>query len=180
MLGGAAIVAGTVLLTLNGGSREGGFKMRLAVLMLGSALMLALSTAIFKLFAVRDEFWTTTGWTGVGQALFGLLLLMRPSTCRQLRAMLHGNAGGVLTLNAANEGINLAGSLAQRYARLLAPLSLVQAVGGTAPLFVFLFGIGLSMVYPSLGKEDLSPSSLVRKAVAAVLVAAGVSLVGGS
>jgi hypothetical protein len=94
MLGGAVIVAATVLLTLGGGARGGRFKLRLAVLMLGSALMVALSTAIFKLFAIRDEFWTTTAWTGVGQALFGLALLARASTWRAFRTMLHGDAAG--------------------------------------------------------------------------------------
>lgn len=71
------------------------------------------------------------------------------------------------------------GLLAQRYALLLAPLSLVQAVGGTTALFVFLFGCGLSLVAPALGREDLSAANLLRKAVAAGLVAAGVSLVSG-
>jgi len=179
MLGGAVIVAATVLLTLGGGARGGRFKLRLAGLMLGAALMVALSTAIFKLFAIRDEFWTTTAWTGVGQALFTLALLARAATWREFSSMLRGKAAVVLTVNAANEVINLGGLLAQRYALLLAPLSLVQAIGGTGALFVFLFGCGLSVVSPGLGKEDLSPANLLRKAVAAGLVAVGVSLVSG-
>ncbi len=179
MLGGAVIVAATVLLTLKGAASSGRFNLRLVVLMLGSALLVALSTAIFKLFAIRDEFWTTTAWTGVGQALFGLALLARPATWRELNSMLHDNAAVVLTVNATNEAINLGGLLAQRYALLLAPLSLVQAIGGTVSLFVFLFGCGLSLAAPALGREDLSPPNLLRKAVAAGLVAIGVSLVSG-
>jgi hypothetical protein len=92
-------------------------------------------------------------------------------------SLLHVDTGLVVSVNAANEAINLAGALAQRYALLLAPLSLVQGVGGTAPLFVFL-GVALALVYPPLGKEDLSPVSLVGKAVATGLVVARVSLVG--
>lgn len=142
------------------------------------AFTLALSTAIFKVFAVEDEFWSTTSWTSVGQALFALLLLARRSTWRQLVAMLHGDAGLVVTVNATNEAINLGGSLAQRYALVLAPLSLVQAIGGTAPLFVFVFGVALSVLSPRLARKDLSPKGLLNKAVAASLVVAGVSLIG--
>ena len=92
--------------------------------------------------------------------------------------MLRGGMARVVSVNAASEVINLAGSLAQRYALVLAPLSLVQAVGGTAPLFVFLFGVALALLSPRLAKEDLSPSSLLIKAVSAVLVVVGVSLLG--
>ncbi len=177
VLGGAIIVAGAVLLSLKTGSPVGGFNMRLAVLMLACAFTLTLSTAIFKLFAVRDEFWATMAWTSVGQVAFGLLLISQASVRCQLGAMLRHNPGTVLVVNAANEAINLGGSLAQRYALLFAPLGLVQAVGGTAPLFVYLFGIMLSVAAPAFGKEDISPSNLLRKASATVLVVTGVILI---
>jgi hypothetical protein len=148
------------------------------MLMLACAFTLALSTAIFKVFAIQGEFWTTTAWTSVGQALFGLLFLLQASTWRQLIAMAHGGGALVAMVNAANEVINLAGSLSQRYALVLAPFSLVQAVGSTAPLFVFLFGVALSLINPRLVKGDLSPWTLLAKATAAVLVVAGVSLIG--
>jgi hypothetical protein len=43
---------------------------------------------------------------------------------------------------------------------------------------VFLFGIGLTILFPQWGREDLSPRNLVQKGVSAVLVAVGVVLVG--
>ncbi|MEJ0020311.1 MAG: EamA family transporter [Acetobacteraceae bacterium] len=178
VLGGALIVGGTIVLSLGRGFRRG-LNLRLAGFMLACAFTLALSTAIFKLFAVEDEFWSTTAWTSAGQALVGLLLLARGSTWRQLVMMLRGDAPLVVSVNAANEAINLAGSLAQRYALVLAPLSLVQAIGGTAPLFVFAFGLALSAVSPRLASEDLSPAGLLHKSIAALLVVAGVVLIGG-
>jgi hypothetical protein len=45
-----------------------------------------------------------------------------------------------------------------RYALLLAPLSLVQAIGSTTTLFVFAFGILLSIFFPTLGHEGFSPT----------------------
>jgi len=85
----------------------------------------------------------------------------------------------MLTINSANELINLGGSLGARYALLLAPLSLVQAIGSTTTLFVFLFGIVLTIFLPRLGREDLSTRNLAQKGVSAGLVAIGVILVSG-
>jgi hypothetical protein len=44
-------------------------------------------------------------------------------------------------------------------------------------LFVFLFGIALTVFLPGVGKEDLSPANLARKAGAAVVVMIGVILI---
>ena len=35
--------------------------------MLAATFVLALSTVLFKFFAMRDDFWTTTFWTFVGE-----------------------------------------------------------------------------------------------------------------
>ena len=83
----------------------------------------------------------------------------------------------LLTINGANELINLGGGLGNRYALVLAPLSLVQAVGSTTTLFVFLFGIILTLLFPRLGRESLSSRELLQKGAAALLVAVGVALV---
>ena len=60
---------------------------------------------------------------------------------------------------------------------MLAPLSLVQAIGSTTTLFVFAFGVVLSIFFPTLGRENLSAQELGRKGIAAILVAFGVFLV---
>jgi uncharacterized membrane protein YdcZ (DUF606 family) len=73
--------------------------------------------------------------------------------------------------------INLGGSLGTRYALLLAPLGIVQAIGSTTTLFVFVFGVLLSVFFPRLGRENLSRRELLHKGAAAVLVAVGALLV---
>jgi uncharacterized membrane protein len=176
MLGGGIIIAGTLLVSLRSGPRTT-FKARLAGLMLACAFALALSSLIFKVFALRDEFWTTAFWMFVGEAIFGAGLLLIAPFRRQFLAVLHANPGAVLAINGANELINLGGGLGNRYALLLAPLSLVQAIGSTTTLFVFLFGLVLSMFLPTIGREDLSAANLIRKGLSAALVAVGVMLV---
>ena len=187
MTGGVMILVGAAIVSVRfapslpspaGGARKGsGFKVRLAALMLTCGFAMALSGLIFKVFALEVEFWITTFWMFVGEAVFGFALLLTPSYRRQFLAMLRANTAALLSINGANELINLSGSLGNRYALMFAPLSLVQAIGSTATLFVFGIGVILSMFFPKLGREDLSVRELTQKAIAAALVAIGVALV---
>ena len=177
MAGGALIVVGTLFVSvrLRGGVQT--FKLRLALLMLACGLAAALSGLIFKIFAIEVAFWTTTFWMFIGEAVFGIALLTSGNYRRQLVAMLRANRAALLTINGSNELINLGGTLGSRYALMLAPLSLVQAIGSTTTLFVFAFGVGLSVFFPRLSNESLSRRDLAQKGVAAAFVAAGVGLV---
>jgi drug/metabolite transporter (DMT)-like permease len=177
MLGGALIVGGTLIVSVQWGGSAGRFKGRLAMLMLACGFMLALSALIFKFFALHDEFWTTAFWSFAGQALAGLAVLLFASYRQQFIALVRSNTTALLTIGSANELINLGGSLGMRYALMFAPLSIVQAIGSTTTLFVFGFGAVLSLFFPSLGREQLSLRELTQKGVAALLVALGVVLV---
>jgi len=177
LLGGGLIVAGALGLSFQGGFRMRGFKLRLILLMLAATFVLALSTVLFKFFAVRDDFWTTTFWTFVGEGLFGIALLARGSYRRQFVTLFRRNPGAVAGINAANELINLGAGLAVRYAALLAPVALVSAISSTTTFFVFATGILLTLFFPKLGREDISAGNLTRKALGAILIAAGVLLI---
>jgi hypothetical protein len=113
----------------------------------------------------------------VGEALFGVALLLIGSYRRQLAELLRTNAAALLTINGSNELINLGGGLGNRYALMFAPLSIVQAISSTTTLFVFVFGVALSVAFPRLARETLSLRDLLQKGAAAVLVALGVALV---
>ena len=178
LLGAGLIVAGTALASLRSGARIGKINFRLVVLMLACALALAISSVVFKLFAVRDKFWPTTFWTYVGEALYGVVLLAMPGPRRLLVALVRSNPMSVIGINGANEVINLVGGLIARYAMLLAPLGLVQALSSTTTIFVFLFGIVLTLSFPRYGREDLSRRSILQKAFAVTLVALGVARLG--
>ena len=173
IVGGILIVAGTAFASV-GRTSASRVNLRLVVLMLACALALAISSVVFKLFAIRDDFWPTTFWTYAGEAVFGIAILAIPSQRKLFGALFRANPGAVLAINGANELINLGGGLIARFAFLLAPVGLVQAVSSTTTIFVFLFGIVLTLFFPKVAKEDLSAASLLQKAVAVVLVAFGV------
>jgi uncharacterized membrane protein len=177
MAGGALIIIGALIVSIRFGQSMRMFKARLALLMLACGFIMALSALIFKVFAIRVEFWTTTFWMFVGEGIFGAALLAIPSYRRQFIALVRANTAALLSINASNELINLGGGLGSRYALLFAPLSIVQAIGSTTTLFVFAFGIMLSVFFPGFGRENLSGRELAQKGMAAIIVAIGVALV---
>ncbi len=177
--GGGLIVLGGALLSFDFGRRHR-FRLRLMLLMLAAALALAISSVIFKATAEDTAFWTTAFWSYVGEAAFGLGVLALSEPRREFMGLFKRHPGAMVSVNAANELINLGGNLGARYALMLAPLSLVQAISGTTTLFVFGFGVLLTLFLPKYGREDLSARNLVQKGISALLITAGVMLVGGS
>jgi drug/metabolite transporter (DMT)-like permease len=177
MAGGAMIIVGALIVSIRFGQSMKMFKARLAVRMLACGFIMALASLIFKVFAIRVEFWTTTFWMFVGEGFFGMALLMIPAFRRQFMTLARANTAALLSINASNELFNLGGGLGNRYALLFAPLSIVQAIGSTTTLFVFAFGVLLSVFFPRLGRENLSGRELAQKGIAAIIVAAGVALV---
>jgi len=176
--GAVLILGGVLFVSLDSDFRIKSMKAPVELGMVACTFILALANVIFKFYAVENDFWTTTFWTFVGEALFGLVLLMRGRYRRQCAGLLRTHVGALMGVNGANELINLGGGLGVRYATMLAPVALVSAVASTTTLFVFAFGTLLSWLAPRLSREDISRASLTRKAIAAAVVTAGVVLAG--
>ncbi len=177
IIGVLLIIAGSVILSLRFGQGGSHVKKQLVILMLFCALAITLRSLIFKFFAIRDEFWTTTFWNFFGQALFGVILMLAAENRKQFSEMIHANAGALLSVNISNELINLGGNLGARYTLLLAPLAVVQAISSTTSFFVLFFGVILSLFFPNLTREEISIGSLMQKIIATTLVVAGVLLI---
>jgi uncharacterized membrane protein len=176
-LGGVGLIfLGVVALSVGKKGQAKALKPGVVLLMLGCGMVMSLSAVLFKLFALRDDFWVTTFWNFAGEALFGLAILAVPRYRRQFTALFRKHPGPVVGINGANELINLGGGLGVRFASLSAPVALVSAVSSTVTLFVFAFGVALTLFWPKAAKEDLSRGSLIRKGIAALCVTAGVIL----
>ncbi len=180
LLGGAMVVAGVFIASFRFGGGKIKFRKRATMMMTAAIVCFAASSLIFKYFAVPELFWPATFWTYVGEALFGAGILSFSSERRIFMKLIKTNPKVMLTMNAVNELVNLGGSLAARYALVLAPLALVQAVTSTTPLMVFIFGIAITIFFPRFGRENISKTILLQKSLAAALVVVGAILAGGS
>ncbi len=175
--GGLLVMASALVISYDPGRRHK-FKLSVVALILACTATLAVSSVVFKFFAIKDAFWPVTFWNFAGNAVFGAAMMCAPNTRRQFFGMFRRHPGAVIGINAANELINLGGGLAARWASLLGPVSLVSAIGGTTSFFVFVFGVVLSLFFPKLGREDLSRGSLVQKGITVALIVVGVILIG--
>jgi uncharacterized membrane protein len=174
-VGGALILIASALISIDLSHRRS-FRLRVIALMVACALALAVSSVIFKVFSLRDEFWSTTFWTYSGEVVFGVGVLAVPALREAFAGLLRVNRNAIIGVNGANELINLAGSVIGRYALLLAPVAIVQAISGTTTLFVFFIGLGLSMLFPRIGSGRANARDLLQKGAAAALVGIGVAL----
>src|SRR5882757_5911065 len=93
LLGAALVVIGALGLSLDKKMHLSSFKPRLVMLMLAATFAVALSSVVFKFFAVRDEFWSTTFWTFVGEGLFGGAILAVPKYRQQFVTLFRRNPG---------------------------------------------------------------------------------------
>ena len=175
-LGVLIIIIGVLTLSLGKGFHFHAVRLKTILLMLLCTFILALSSVVFKFFAVQEQFWGTTFWTYVGEALFGIAILLIPHYWKQFRLLLKHNTKALLGVNAANELINLGGGLGARFASLFAPVVLISVISSTTTLFTFLIGILLTIFLPKIAREDISRKNLIRKGAAAIIVVIGVIL----
>jgi drug/metabolite transporter (DMT)-like permease len=175
--GTVLIVFGALLLSVNSSMRFRSMRWKTVFLMILCTLILAVSSVIFKFFAVHEQFWGTVFWIYVGQALFGIMILMIPKYYKQFKILLKTNTQALLAINGINELVNLGGSLGSRFASLFVPVAIVSAISSTTSLFVFIFGILITIFLPHIAKEDLTLKNLIQKGIAAIFVTIGVFLI---
>jgi drug/metabolite transporter (DMT)-like permease len=168
-----AIVIGAFILSLdiNSGLKP---KKKLIYLMFSSSLLFALNNVIFKYFAIDTGFSISLFWTMVGQVILGIFLYIFIKSYRvSFKEVIKENSNKVLGLNILNGFIIIVGDLASFYALLFAPVALVFAVSGFQPLFVFIFGLVITLFFPRFGKESLEKRILLQKMVGILIIIVG-------
>lgn len=175
------IIIGTIIISLNFANGALNIKKRVAALMLSVSFLYAVSGVIFKFIAIDEGFWVSIFWEFAGEVIIGLLLFIFISSYRkQFFQIMRVNTSRVLSLNSFNESIFLIAEGASAYATLLAPIALVTTVNGFQPVFVFIFGIGLTLFFPKVGKESLSKNDLAQKILAIGIITVGTYILGTS
>lgn len=140
--------------------------------MMLSSLLYAMALVLFRFVTKTHGFWTTVSYEFVGMAIGALFLLVVPSIrtvfIQQLAA-----AKSIAGLIVVNDVVALAARMSEGYALTLVAAPLVSIVGGTQPLFVFLYGLFLSLVFPHLIKEDVRRHVIGLKVMSITLIFSG-------
>ena len=177
--GSLLIIMGAIILSLDLTQIKMRFKTAVFFLVFLASLIFALDTAIFKVVALEENYWATIFWSSFGDSIMGLFFLCFVGNYRnQFLYLFKTSATAIIGINVFNEIITLIGQLLVRYAILLAPLALVQTIGGFQPLFVFFFGVMLVLFFPGLGiTEDLSKRTIIQKFLAMIVMLIGTYII---
>ena len=171
------IVIGAVLISINFDNGKEKFKSKVFWLMVLSSFLVALNGLIFKIFAIKESYWTSGFWEYVGFSIFAIVLILFVKSYRkQFLYVFKNNKVVVLSINGANEILNIIAKLSMNFATILAPLALAWVVNGFQPFFVLLFGVMLAMFFPKLTDESLNKKHILQKVIAILIMFAGTYL----
>lgn len=178
LMGGLLIVLGAIGMTLDlSDGKKIKFKKEVFWLMMLSSLIFALNFLFFKFFAIQSDFWFTSFWEYVGFAIFAFLLMVFVKPYRkEFITVMKKNRVAVLTLNGANEVINIIAKVSFNFASLLTPITITWIVNGFQPLFVFSYGVILTLFFPHISKESMLKRHLAQKLIAIAIMFAGTYL----
>jgi len=168
------IIVGALALSFEFGRRALRFKRNVVALMLTASLVSAINGVIFKLIAVHKGFWVSLFWGFVGQVMAGLTLVVCVPRYRRDFLSLFKQQKGAIGLIALSKVLFGVSEAVTFYATLLAPVALVLLVNSFQPLFVFAFGIALTLFVPRVAEESLDRMKMLQKGAGI-----GLMLVGG-
>jgi drug/metabolite transporter (DMT)-like permease len=163
-LGSFVIMVGALALSFEFGRRGMRFKRNVVALMLVASFLSAINGVIFKLIAVDRGFWISLFWGFVGQVMAGLTFLVCfPSYRRDFLGLFKQRKAAVVGLIALSRILVSVSEAVTLYATLLAPVALVLLVNSFQPLFVFTFGVVLTLFLPRVAKESLDRVKVLQK-----------------
>ncbi len=168
------IIAGTFLVSLEVTKGDVRFR-KILLLALPAALFFGLSYVLTKDVYNHQPFVSGFVWTRLGAFLVVLLPMILPANRHDL---LHpgGHKGIQKAKGRFLFGQACGGSSAVliQYAISIASVTLVQALQGTQYVFVFLMVLITTFYFPKFLKEKISPSIIVQKTVAILLIVLGI------
>ncbi len=169
------IISGIIILAAEiGEDNKVKLKKRVLLLITGSSFLFALHDILFKKVAIVESFWVSVFWQYVSLAFFGILILIIIKKFRQDFFSMFNNIGGrILSLNITSELLYIGGNLTNNFATLLAPVALVLVVSSYQPLFVFIFGIILTVFLPKISMEKITKKHLIHKFISIFIIIVG-------
>lgn len=176
ILASLLIILGAIILSFELSETSVRFKTKVFLLMLGASFLFSVGAPIFKLVAEETNYATSLFWEQFGIGVGGMMFLCIKSFRKEFLKVITTQKTLFLSLNGFNEAITVLGNMAWRFASLLAPVALVYALDGFQPLFVFIYGIIITIFFPKFGQESLLRRHMIQKISAIVIMMIGTYL----
>jgi uncharacterized membrane protein len=172
-IGGAVILMGAIGISYDYGKRLK-FNRALFVKMLLACFLFSLAAMYFKYFALETDFWAAMFWGNIGTFLFALILFLTIKQYREDFSLVLRNSNSYFfAANAVNEVTYVLASILSLYAAMLGPVALVQTSTGFHSVFVLVLVLLLSLLFPSVIREQITFKHLLIKFFFILLMSLG-------
>ena len=176
LLASLLVILGIVILSIDFDiDNKISIKKQVLVLIALSSFFFALHDVLFKAVVINDgSFIISTFWQYSGLTILGILVISVNSVYRnQFLDIFRTKNYKILSVNIGSEVLYILANITNNFATLLAPVALVLVVSSYQPLFVFIIGILLTIVVPSIGIEKITLKHLVQKLLSIIIIIIG-------
>lgn len=148
------------------------------LMMIAAVLCLAVSSIMFKVFAVEFDFWSGIFFEIFGAFISGLLLLILIKSYKsEFYEALKDDTKKVLSINIPNELLQISGQVLFRQATILVPVAIVQVTNTLNAVFVFIFALFINIFLPKISQEKFTLWDILQKIIGIITVSIGIILI---
>jgi len=176
-LGILAVISGAIIISFKWDAKGAGHFHRKPFLMLmGVALIAAVSSVINKYALDYMSYWTAAGLDFLIASLLILAFCWRRDVLASIRAL--ENHRRAINLTVLNQGIATAATVMAFWTIQLGPVALASTVFNAKPLLIFVSSAVIARFAPGfMVNEKLSPKGLAIKGAGTIAVVAGLAAV---
>lgn len=172
------LILGSIIITIKKGKKITLPSLKFAA---GAALLFALSFVLAKYVYLLSSFWSPFVWMRIGGFVFAAGIF---TLSKELRKTLFSKKSKepkrkrkTAVIFLGNQVLGAGGSVLQSFAIFLAPalyIAFVNALEGIIYIFVLIYAVLASVFFPRLIHEVFTKKTALQKAVATVLIVAGI------
>ncbi len=171
--GALIVISSAILISFDFSKTENKNKLVALLLMGTSSLLYSLYFTCFDFATRNSEYNAVAFWYQIGLFLIGICLISIKSFRNDFFKLIKNKGKLFLSLNIANEVLNLTANLLVNFAVLTLPLALANTLMGFQGAFVFIIGVIGTLLFPKIVSEDLDKRSVIQKVSCIILAIIG-------
>jgi drug/metabolite transporter (DMT)-like permease len=176
-LGIFAVIIGAIIISFRWDTKGSGhFHLRPFVMLMGVAVIAAVSSVINKYALDYMSFWTAAGIDFLIVSVLILVFCLRRDVIYSIQAL--ANSRRAVNLTVLNQGIATAGTVMAFWTIQLGPVALASTVFNSRPLLLFVFSAAIARFAPGfMVTEKLSRKGLAIKGAGTLAVVGGLAVI---
>ncbi len=173
------IIAGAAILSFEfNEERKIKIKHGVLVSMIVCTVFQAAQETLFKWVTIENSFAVSVFWSHIGITACGLfLILTKKGLLNEFLESVTVNGKTIFGVNFISEFVSSIAYTVQNYAGLIAPIAIVMTLNGYQPVFVFIFGIIMTILLPKFVTEKIKLKHLLHKGIAIGVILIGTILI---